>query len=183
MTNKDLELARNGDQNAINRIFIDNNHLLTQIARKYYLVGGDVEDIIQEGRLGLYKAINIFDESRNDSFEGFASKMIKREIINAIKRENTSKHKVLDESMFVDDDDCLHCETYPEQELILAERFESIKKKMFDNLSDFERQVLDYYLQDYKCKDIAKIIGEDYKKVENAITRAKDKLAKFKEDK
>lgn len=183
MTSKDLELAKNGDQNAINRIFIDNNHLLTQIARKYFLIGGDVEDIIQEGRLGLYKAINIFDESRNDSFEGFASKMIKREIINAIKRENTSKHKVLDESMFVDDDDCLHCGTYPEQELILAERFESIKKKMFDNLSVFERQVFDYYLQDYKCRDIAEIINEDPKKVENAITRAKDKLAKFKEDK
>ena len=71
MTNDELillENAKSGNQNAINTILIDNKSLVAQIARKYFLLGGDQEDLIQEGMIGLFKAINIFDKTKNDNF-------------------------------------------------------------------------------------------------------------------
>lgn len=185
LTNKELnviENAKNGDQTAINKIFLDKNSLITQIAKKYFMVGGDLDDIIQEGRFGLYKAINIFDKTKCDNFSAFASKIIEREIISAIRRENTGKNQVLDSSEFVDSDNLLHSQTYPEQDLILAERFREIKDNMFSKLSDFERQVFDYYLQEYSYLDIAKILDKTPKTIDNALTRIKLKLTAIKED-
>lgn len=185
MTDEELNLienAKNGDQTAINKIFLDKNPLITQIAKKYFIMGGDLDDIIQEGRFGLYKAINIFDKTKCDNFSAFASKIIEREIISAIRRENTGKNQVLDSSEFVDSDDVLHSQTYPEQDLILAERFREIKDNMFSKLSDFERQVFDYYLQEYSYLDIAKILDKTPKTIDNALTRIKLKLTAIKED-
>ena len=185
MTKEELEIlqnAKDGDQTAINKIFLDNNLLITQIAKKYFVIGGDQEDLIQEGRFGLFKAINIYDPSKCESFPAFAHKIIEREIINAIRKENTGKNQMLDESMLVDTEDVLHSETYPEQDIILQERFEEIKNNMFSKLSDFERIVFDYYLQEYSYLDIAKILNKSPKTIDNALTRIKLKLASIKED-
>lgn len=185
MTKEELKIlqnAKDGDQTAINKIFLDNNLLIAQIAKKYFVIGGDQEDLIQEGRFGLFKAINIYDSSKCESFSAFAHKIIEREIINAIRKENTGKNQMLDESMLVDTEDVLHSETYPEQDIILQERFEEIKNNMFSKLSDFERAVFDYYLQEYSYLDIAKILNKSPKTIDNALTRIKLKLASIKED-
>lgn len=183
MTNDELELlasARNGDQTAINKVFLDNNSIVWQIAKKYFLAGGDIDDLVQEGRFGLYKAINIFDPNKCDNFSNFAGKVIEREIINAIRKENTNKNMVLDKSILADDE-FLQSNSNPEQDVILAERFEYIKEKMFSKLSDFEKKVFDYYLQEYSYLDIAKFLDKSPKAIDNALTRIKLKLASIKE--
>lgn len=183
MTNDELELlasAKSGDQTAINKVFLDNNAIVWQIAKKYFLVGGDIDDLVQEGRFGLYKAINIFDPNKCDNFSNFASKVIEREIINAIRKENTNKNLVLDKSILADDE-FLQSNSNPEQDIILAERFEYIKEKMFSKLSDFEKKVFDYYLQEYSYLDIAKFLDKSPKAIDNALTRIKLKLSSIKE--
>lgn len=176
--------AKNGDQNAINKLFLDKNPMITQIAKKYYIVGGDLDDLIQEGRFGLFKALNIYDFARHDNFTIFARKIIEREIISAIRKENTGKNLALDESVFVsaEDEEILHSNSNPEQDFIWSESFKEIKEKMFSKLSDFESQVFDYYLQDYSYLDIARELDKSPKTIDNALTRIKLKLTSIKED-
>ena len=72
MTNEEMGLlisAKNGNANAINQILIDNKSLVNQIARKYFLLGGDRDDVLQEGMIGLFNAINSYDEKKNDNFK------------------------------------------------------------------------------------------------------------------
>lgn len=176
--------AKNGDQFAINKIFLDKNPLIVQIAKKYYIAGGDLEDLVQEGRFGLFKALSIYDKDKNDNFGNFAKTIIEREIITAIRRENTGKNQMLDESVFLGggEEDMLHSDSNPEQDLILSERFREIKENMFSKLSDFERQVFDYYLQEYSYMDIATVLNKSPKAIDNALTRIKLKLTSIKED-
>lgn len=184
LTNDDIKLlesAKNGNQDAINNILIDNKSLVAQIARKYFLLGGDQEDLIQEGMIGLFKAINIFDKNRNDNFKNFASRVVEREIISAIRKENTSKNQVLDNSVFVDSNEFLHDENYPELDLIYKENYDELKAKIFNNLSDFEKSVLEYYLKGYAYVDIAKLLSKNPKAIDNALTRIKTKVANIKE--
>lgn len=186
MTNEELELiknAKNGDQDAINKIFFDKNTLVLQISKKYFMNGCDLDDIVQEGRFGLYKAIMNYDENKNDNFSNYASVVIKREILSAIRNANADKNKMLDESIFVgeDDEELLQSENTPEDDIMLAERFKEIKEKMFSSLSDLERQVFDYYLQEYSYIDIANILDKSPKTIDNALTRIKLKLTTIKE--
>ena len=101
MTNEEIELlqnAKNGNATAINKILTDNKPLVNQIARRYFLLGGDRDDVLQEGMIGLFNAINSFDFAKSDSFKNYASKVVEREIITAIRRENTSKNTALNTS-------------------------------------------------------------------------------------
>ena len=100
--------AKNGNANAINQILIDNKSLVNQIARKYFLLGGDRDDVLQEGMIGLFNAINSYDEKKNDNFKNYASRVVEREIINAIRKENTRKNSVLNSSVITDICDYLH---------------------------------------------------------------------------
>ena len=185
MTNDELillESAKNGNQNAINAILIDNKSLVAQIARRYFLLGGDQEDLIQEGMIGLFKAINIFDKTKNDNFKNFASKVVEREIISAIRKENSGKNQILDSSVFVDSNEILHGENYPELDLIYNESYNELKDKIFKSLSVFEKGVLEYYLKGYAYIDIAKILGKSPKEIDHAPTRRKTKVSHIKEE-
>lgn len=185
MTNDELillENAKSGNQNAINTILIDNKSLVAQIARKYFLLGGDQEDLIQEGMIGLFKAINIFDKTKNDNFKNFASRVVEREIISAIRKENTGKNQVLDSSVFADSNEILQSVTDPELDLIYNENYNELKNKIFRNLSDFEKSVLEYYLKGFTYNDIAKILGKNPKAIDNALTRIKTKVSSIKEE-
>jgi len=176
-----LKKAKSGDQFAVNEILSENKRLISTIARKYYLIGGDIDDLVQEGMIGLYKAINTFDFGKNDKFLPFAITIIEREIISTIRKNNSHKNTPLSESMFVEDNDILPAEGCPEEEVIGFETLKELNEEINRNLSSFERMVVKYYLKGYSYLDIAKLLGKESKSVDNALSRIKRKLEFLKE--
>lgn len=176
-----LKQAKNGDHFAMDKILDDNKHLVNAVARKYYLLGGEKEDIIQEGMIGFFKAINGYDESKCDNFIAFAVKIIEREIIDAIRSANSNKNQIFNETMLIDDNDVLPSEGYPEEDIIEIESFKELEKEIYSNLSDFEKTVAQLFLKGYSYKDIAKTLNKSPKSIDNAITRIKVKLQFLKE--
>ena len=185
MSDKELELlknAKNGDNIAIDNILSSYKHLVMSIARKYFLIGGDKEDLIQEGMIGLFKAITCFDESKNNNFTQYSAKLIEHEIINAIRRANSNNQQVLSESVFVEDDDILSGEELsPEGVFISNENTDELNHEIAEKLSKFERVVVDCYLKGYGYMDIAEILGKPSKSIDNALSRIKKKLEYLKE--
>lgn len=178
---KKLALAKAGDGEAINELLIIHKHLVVAVARKYYLIGGDKEDLIQEGMIGLFKAISTFDISKNDNFESYAIMLIEREIISAIRRANTGSQQFLSDSVLLDHDDELSDNISPETDLISEENRIELTNEIFDKLSKFERLVVDYYLKGYSYIDIAKMLNKPSKSIDNALSRIKKKLEYLKE--
>ena len=93
--------AKNGDQYAIEQILIDHKQLVNSVVRKYFLIGGDVDDLIQEGMIALYNAILTYDKSKNSSFEAYAYMLVERNIITQIKKANSKKNLPLNEAFNV----------------------------------------------------------------------------------
>ena len=176
-----ISLAQKGDSASINIILNEYKSLVSSISRKYYLLGGDSEDLIQEGMIGLFKAINSFDFNKNDNFKGFAMRVVEREIISAIRRENANKNKVLDESVFIDDIDYIHEDNYPELNIISEESYKELSVEVLKNLSELERKVVKLYLRGFGYIDIAKALKKSPKAIDNALTRIKNKLRYLKE--
>ena len=174
-------LAKSGDNDAMNQIFNMNKHLVSTISRKYFLLGGDKEDLLQEGMIGLFKAINSFDFEKNDNFKSYAVKVVEREIISAIRKENAGKNRVLDESVLVDDIELLRGDNYPEMDIISQENYKELSAEILDHLSSFEKSVVNYFLKGYSYIDIAKVLGKSPKSIDNALTRIKGKLSYLKE--
>ena len=176
-----LEIARSGNNDAVNELLASHKHLVSTIARKYYLIGGDKDDLIQEGMIGLFKAISSFDPERNDSFAAYASTLIAREIISAIRHANTHAQQVLSESVLIDSDDELPDIASPESDLISEENTSELTQEINNHLSVFERQVVEYYLKGYNYIDIAKVLNKPSKSIDNALSRIKKKLEFLKE--
>ena len=180
--NKEQELelikaAQAGDSMALETMLLEYNHLLVSVVRKYFLIGGNKEDLIQEGMLGLFNAVNSFDSNKNDNFSAYATILIEREIISYIKCFNSKKQQVLNSSIVIDDDDKLGEENNcPESDIIHEETTLELTKEIMSKLSGFERVVVDYYLKGYKYKDIAKLTGKTDKCIDNALSRIKKKL-------
>jgi len=179
--NELLIAAKNGDNTAVNEILINYKHLVAAISRKYYLLGGDREDLVQEGMIGLFKAINSFDNSKNDSFKNYAMKIVEREIISAIRRENANKNRVLDESVLIEDIELLHNDNDPETDIITEENCKELSGEILQVLSGLEKKVVKLYLKGYLYTDIAKMLGKTPKSIDNALTRIKSKLRYLKE--
>lgn len=176
-----LIIAKNGDSDAVNQILNKYKHLVSAISRKYYLLGGDREDLVQEGMIGLFKAINTFDFEKNDNFKNFALRVVEREIISAIRRENAGKNRMLDESVLVDDIEVLHGNTYPEKDIITEESYKELSEEILKTLSSLEVKVVRLYLKGYVYTDIAKMLDKTPKSIDNALTRIKSKLRYLKE--
>lgn len=176
-----LSSAKAGNQESINIILEEYTHLITIISRKYFLIGGDQEDLIQEGRLGLYKAIKTYDSSKASSFKTFASRIIEREIISAIRKENTTKNQMLNDSVHGLDSEFLHEDNYPEKDLLNIESLGELNQKIKKELSEFENAVLQMFLEGYNCKDIALKLDTNPKSIGNALTRIRSKLICIKE--
>ena len=176
-----LNLAKGGDPDAIDRLLAINKHYVVAVARKYYLIGGDKEDLIQEGMIGLFKAITSFDEGKNDNFVGYAITLIEREIISAIRRANTQGQQFLSESVLLDSDDELTDNISPESDLISQENTNELTNEIYSKLSSFEKQVVKLYLKGYNYIDIAKKLNRESKSIDNALSRIKKKLEFLKE--
>ena len=158
-----LKKAQSGDSEAIDLILKEYSRLLSFNAQKYYLVGAEKEDLVQEGILGLLKAIKFYDETKS-SFTSFAFLCIRREMISAIRKANTQKHMVLNEALktnailedsanFDDEEHNINnyksSESNPEEAYLLKEEIEEFKKFSENNFSKFEKEVLTYLIRGY----------------------------------
>lgn len=161
-------------------------------ARTYFLIGAEKEDIIQEGMIGLYKAIRDFKNDKQASFRAFAELCVTRQIITAIKTATRQKHiplnsyVSLNKPIYEEDSDRTLLDVIsgvkvanPEDMVISREEFDDIESKMNDILSDLEWQVLMSYLDGKSYQEIAIDLNRHVKSIDNALQRVKRKLEKY----
>ena len=161
-------------------------------ARSYFLIGADKEDIVQEGMIGLYKAVRDYDVEKKASFRAFAELCITRQIITAIKTATRQKHQPL--NTYVSLNKPVYDEesertlvdiiaatkvSNPEEIIIDKEDYASIEEEITNMLSGLEKKVLSFYLQGLSYQQIAKIMNRHEKSIDNALQRAKGKIDKF----
>ena len=194
--------ASNGDKLALEYIITKYRNFVKAKAKSYFLVGADKEDIIQEGMIGLYKAVRDFDGSKTNSFKCFAEICITRQIITAIKTATRQKHiplnsyVSLNKPIYDEESDrtlldiiATSIVTDPEEliiskeELIISkEELKRIQSKMDELLSDLELEVLELYLNGKSYQYIADRLNRDVKSIDNALQRVKRKLEKHLEN-
>ncbi|MBQ7351718.1 MAG: sigma-70 family RNA polymerase sigma factor [Clostridia bacterium] len=176
-----IKSAQDGNQEALEQVLVNYKNLVVSVSRKYFLIGGDSEDLVQEGMIGLFKAIRTFDLNKNDNFCAFATMLIEREVISAIRRATSHSQQFLSDSVLLDNDDTLSDNISPESDLINEESTLELTQEIKNNLSSFERKVVAYYLKGYNYNDIANLLGKTSKSIDNALTRIKKKLNYLKE--
>ncbi|WP_423230827.1 RNA polymerase sporulation sigma factor SigH [Anaerobacterium chartisolvens] len=190
-----IEDARSGNHDALEYIINKYKSFVRAKARTYFLIGADREDIIQEGMIGLYKAIRDFKEDKLSSFRAFAELCITRQIITAIKTATRQKHiplnsyVSLNKPIFDEESDrtlmdIISEETVsdPEEMVINREEFVGIEAKMGEILSELEWEVLSLYLQGKSYQEIAEELDRHVKSIDNALQRVKRKLEKYLEE-
>ena len=187
--------ASKGDKIALEYIIKKYKNFVKAKAKSYFLIGADKEDIIQEGMIGLYKAVRDFDASKTNSFKGFADICITRQIITAIKTATRQKHIPLNSYISLNkpvydeesertllDIIATSIVTDPEELIISKEELKHIESKMNELLSDLELQVVEYYLNGKSYQYIADKLKRDVKSIVNALQRVKRKLEKHLEN-
>jgi RNA polymerase sporulation-specific sigma factor len=187
-----VELAKQGDSDAEEYLIHKYKNFVRAKARSYFLIGADREDIIQEGMIGLYKAIRDFKPDKLASFRAFAELCITRQIITAIKTATRQKHiplnsyVSLNKPIYDEESDRTLLDvlsgnkiTDPEELVISREEFNDIEDKMDEFLSDLERDVLNAYLDGKSYQEIAIELNRHVKSVDNALQRVKRKLERY----
>ena len=201
--------ANKGDKLALEYIISKYKNFVKAKAKSYFLVGADKEDIIQEGMIGLYKAVRDFDGTKTNSFKCFAEICITRQIITAIKTATRQKHiplnsyVSLNKPIYDEESDrtlldiiATSIVTDPEELIILnrtakkmtpeliisKEELKNIENKMNELLSDLELEVLELYLSGKSYQYIANMLNRDVKSIDNALQRVKRKLEKHLEN-
>lgn len=187
-----VEIARDGDIDAQEYLINKYRNYVRAKARTYFLLGGDKEDLIQEGMIGMYKAIRDFRSDKLSSFRAFAELCITRQIITAIKTATRQKHIPLNsyislnKPIYDEDSDRTLLDIItgnkvsdPEELIISREEFSEIEEKMGELLSPLEWQVLMYYLEGKSYQEIAEDLGRHVKSIDNALQRVKRKLEKY----
>lgn len=187
-----VRLAKEGDETAFEDLIIRYKGNVLSKARTYFLIGADREDIIQEGMIGLVKAIRDYREDKAASFRVFADICITRQIITAVKTATRQKHKPLNTYVSLskpvyDEDnenrtlaDMLESDTgfNPEEKMMLAESYKGISEEVMGMLSGFERKVLEEYLCGKSYVRISEELQKPPKSIDNALQRIKRKLEK-----
>ncbi|MCH5209981.1 MAG: RNA polymerase sporulation sigma factor SigH [Oscillospiraceae bacterium] len=181
--------AQQGNSDALEIIMSRYKKLVYAKSKPYFLAGADDDDIIQEGLIGLYKAVKDFDEERFPIFRVFAGICITRHIITAVKAASRKKHQPLnsyvslDKNTYDDDSDTKLMDVIafggiqdPEAILIDRENVDGMEYKINKVLSKLETEVLVYHLEGMSYSEIAGKIGRDIKAVDNAVQRIKKKL-------
>lgn len=190
-----IENINNNDHVALNCLMERYNDIVSMKANKFFIIGAEREDIIQEGMIGLYKAVKSFDLQKQNSFKTFANMCIERQLITAVKNSNRQKHIPLNSSVSLnaaayednedmDKIDILDIKALDDPSDIIAEReyFESMENKIKENLSKFELQVLHEYEKGKTYADIALKLNAKIKSVDTAIQRIRKKANKIKEN-
>lgn len=184
-----IEMLRTGDEEAERQLYERYKQTVRSRARTYFLIGADHEDLVQEGMIGLYKAVLEYNPEREVSFRGFADLCITRQILTAIKRATRKKHAPLNtyvslnQPLFEEGGDQTLFDTMqnlrvvdPEEQLIGQEEYERIQKYLQENLSSLEQTVLGLYLNGLSYQQIAQKLNRPPKSIDNALQRIKHKL-------
>ncbi len=182
-----IRKLREGDSKIMDFILDKYKPLVRKKSNAMYLIGGDTDDLIQEGMIGLFKAIRDYDESKEASFYHFAELCINRQIYSAIEASNRKKHAPLNSyiSFYSDSnedgvavEDLLGADflSNPEEVVIAQESQEILLQKLRAKLSKFEQNVLDDYLSGMNYQQIAEKMGKSPKAIDNALQRIKGKM-------
>lgn len=184
-----VELIHLGKSDVLDFLITKFQPIVRMKARTYFIIGGDREDIIQEGMIGLYKAIRDFRPDRLSSFKVFAELCITRQIITAIKTATRQKHIPLntsislDKPMYDEDQertllDIISGSTLddPEDLIIHKENFLFMEEEMNKVLSGLEKEVLTLYLEGQSYREISEVLNRQVKSIDNALQRIKRKL-------
>lgn len=186
---------RDGDSGIMDFIMNKYKNLVRSKAKSMYILGADSDDLIQEGMIGLFKAVRDFDSGRDASFFTFADLCISRQIYTAVQAAGRQKHIPLNtyislyatarENYGQNEEDTALVDILaqgfdqsPEEMIIDKENVEQLEKTIEKELSSFEKQVLDLYLTGMSYTQIAKVLGRDEKSTDNALQRIKTKLRK-----
>ena len=164
------------------------NRLVRTCARPYFLIGGDSEDLIQEGMVGLIKAVREYDPLRDASFRTFAEICIRNRLFSVLRAASRDKHAPLNQSVpldtpFFDGNSYTAgirdmAQGNPEDLILDQERAESLLSGVRKQLSEFETKILGYYLDGLSCREIAEAVGKSPKSVDNAVQRVRRKVAR-----
>ncbi len=187
---------RDGERAITDYIMDKYKNLVRSKAKSMYILGADREDLIQEGMIGLFKAVRDYDTGRDASFFTFADLCVSRQMYTAVQAAGRQKHAPLNTyiSLYTSafEDDSIdkgetgelinsvisQSERSPEEVLIDKENVELLERAIEKELSSFEKQVLDLYLTGMKYSQIARVLGRDDKSTDNALQRIKSKLKK-----
>lgn len=192
---KIVELSHEGDATAEEYLLDKYKNFVRSKARSYFLVGADHEDIVQEGMIGLYKAIRDYRPDKLSSFRAFAELCITRQIITAIKTATRQKHiplnnyVSLNKPLYDEESDRTLLDVIiegrtsdPEEMIINMENVGNIRTKINEVLSGLEQEVLNAYLDGKSYQEIAETLGRHVKSIDNALQRVKRKLEKYLEE-
>lgn len=198
--NPDSQLAieaQHGDVDAEETLIRKYSGIVYKKARAYYMVGADVEDVVQEGMIGLLKAVRKYDVDKDVSFGPFADSCVTNQIISAIRSADRVKHKPLNTSVSLNkpvgngersgdgleitlgDTISANPADGPEQLLIVKDVAYYILNNGDNIFSDFEMQVLSEYIKGYTCEQIAKRLERTPKSIDNALQRTKKKVNEY----
>ncbi len=187
---------REGEPGIIEYILDKYKNLVRSKAKSMYILGADAEDLIQEGMIGLFKAVRDYDAGRDASFLTFADLCVSRQMYTAVTASGRKKHMPLntyislsrtyesggEESEKSLGDTLTNGDDNPESILIDRENVEDIEHFIDSELSDFEREAVELHLTGMGYSQIAKVLGRDEKSTDNALTRAKGKIKKKLEE-
>lgn len=205
MTKNDEFYGQSTDEELIHRLREGEEAVMDYICEKYkplvrskaksmFILGGDNEDLIQEGMLGLFKAVRDYDSGRDASFYTFADLCISRQLYTAVQASRRKKHIPLnnyislygdvgerdsEETRKLTDSLADLSERNPEEMFLDKERVDYLEKSIEKELSGFEKQVLDLYMTGMSYTQIAKVLGRDEKAADNALQRLKNKIRKM----
>lgn len=190
--------SREGDQAAVDALMTKYKGMVLGKAKSMFILGGDSDDLIQEGMLGLFKAVRDYDSGRDASFRTFAQLCVTRQLYTAVTASGRKKHLPLNSAISLsqtaqndsDDDEQTDGlinilpadESFnPEEYLIGRESMERLEEWIEQELSTFERQVLELRLTGLGYVEIAHVLNRDEKSTDNALQRIRNKLKKWKE--
>lgn len=188
-------LAQGGDGQALVYLLDKYKNFVRARARSYFLIGADHEDIVQEGMIGLYKAIRDYKADKQTSFRAFAELCVKRQIITAIKTATRQKHVPLNsyvslnKPLYDEESDRTLMDviegrvTNPEDLFISQEEVNHIHEQIDVLLSDLEKQVLEAFMDGKSYQEIAVMLDRHVKSIDNALQRVKRKLMHFRDEK
>ena len=182
------QLVAGGSREAEEALVTRYNRLVRTCARPFFLVGGDSEDLTQEGMVGLLKAVREYDASKEASFRTFAEICIRNRLYSVLRAAARDKHMALNQSVPLDTP-FFDANSYtsgtsqlaqqnPEESLIDREHTAALLAGVRKQLSEFEAKILGYYLDGLSCREIAETVGKPPKSVDNAVQRIRRKVAR-----
>ena len=184
-----IEKSRNGESQALDVLISRYIGMVRQRTFRFFLVGADKEDLIQEGLIGLFKATRDYNPELSVPFKSFAETCVQLQIATAIKAATRLKHNPLNNSIslsqpaYEEDGDSALIDVIPEgvfsntEEIVInKERYDIIEEQIKKHLSKFELKVLDYYLEGKSYQEIAELLGKLPKAIDNALQRIRHKV-------